>query len=826
LNLKLDNHTRAEHPLHPDHQLKVSIGLLSADSLLLLLMAWSFPELTARLTAMGAAFLVLFGTLWLLARSRQVLLASWVLVVCSFAILTAAIFTSTGISSPCVTGYLLLVVAGGFLLGWRVGAGLTAASVLSGALAVVAEYHGWLPKNAPVYQPWVRWAINLVVIGNILVLEWVREKRVRQAFERAQTELEGRIQAEQERQRSEAEYQELVGLVPAIVWRCDARTFQFTFVSQEAETILGYPTTRWVEEPNFWVEHLHPQDREWATAFCVNATREGRAHQFEYRMVGATGKTVWLQDLVHVRHEAGQPKELVGVMVDITGRKQLEQQLLQAQKMEAVGRLAGGVAHDFNNLLTVINGYSDLMLRRRGPVEPFRQELQEIRKAGERAAGLTRQLLAFGRKQIVDPAPLNLNRVVGEMEKMLSRLIGEHIQLDIRLGPALGSVMADFGQIQQVLMNLAVNARDAMRLGGTLRIQTSNVDIGDEAVIGEDHCKPGQYVLLEVSDTGAGMQEEVRRHIFEPFFTTKGEGAGTGLGLSMVYGIVQQANGWISVSSEPGHGSTFQIYLPRLAAPVSEPIKPVAALPPARATETVLMVEDQEEVRNFAVAALEEQGYRVLEASNGREALLMAERHPDTIALMITDVVMPGMHGRELAQQVAPWRPQMKVLYVSGYPADVIAPQGLLEPGVHYLPKPYTSERLSAKIRTVLDERPALPSILVVDDEEGIRAFLGEILKSAGYEVLEASNGVEALRQVEAHEVEMVITDLVMPEREGLETVMTLRDSYPHLKIIAMSGAFGGEFLKAVKKLGAHATIHKPIDAIQLCELVEQVLGR
>jgi signal transduction histidine kinase/CheY-like chemotaxis protein len=376
---------------------------------------------------------------------------------------------------------------------------------------------------------------------------------------------------------------------------------------------------------------------------------------------------------------------------------------MQAQKMESIGRLAGGVAHDFNNLLTVINGYSDLLYQQLPEQDPRRGQADEIRKAGARAAELTHQLLAFGRKQVGRPKPVNLTHLVSESEKMLRLLVGADVNLITRLEPSLGMVMADPGHLHQVLMNLAANARDAMPQGGCLTIETSNEQIVSEDTAALPESKPGPAVRLCVRDTGVGMDEKTRKNIFEPFFTTKGN-KGTGLGLATVYGIVQQNQGWVDVSSEPGKGSTFQVFLPRVNG-VEEAITVAPSGKPAeRAPATVLVVEDQEDVRTFVVRALSSRGYRVLQAADGPQALMMAKDHSGVIDLLLTDVVLPGMNGREVAESLRIVRPAMKLIYTSGYTQDIIASHGVLNPGVTYVPKPYTAEAIASHVQAALEK--------------------------------------------------------------------------------------------------------------------------
>ncbi len=425
----------------------------------------------------------------------------------------------------------------------------------------------------------------------------------------------------------------------------------------------------------------------------------------------AGGNVRWMQTIKRpIVAPDGTVSQMLGVATDITARKRAEEaltnseeQLRQAQKMEAVGKLAGGVAHDFNNLLTVINGHTDLSLRHLDSTHPIYRKLKAIKEAGERAASLTRQLLAFSRKQIFQPKVLDLNQVIFETNKILRPLIGEDIDLLIGPTPDLGKVKADPNQIEQVLMNLAVNARDAMPKGGKLTIETDNVYVDEAYAAHHFSVTPGQYVVLAISDTGYGMDEATQSRIFEPFFTTKEVGKGTGLGLSTVYGIVKQSGGHLWVYSEVGRGTTFKIYLPRVDRP-SEELKLRSDETELRTgTETVLLVEDEETVRDMTREILQESGYQVLEAKHGQEALLIAGQYPGAIHLMLSDVVMPLMSGRELAEQLAPLRKEMKVLYMSGYTDDAIVHHGVLDAGMAFIEKPFTPNGLARKVRETLN---------------------------------------------------------------------------------------------------------------------------
>ena len=388
---------------------------------------------------------------------------------------------------------------------------------------------------------------------------------------------------------------------------------------------------------------------------------------------------------------------------DVSDRKKLEAQLIQSQKIEAVGRLAGGIAHDFNNLLTAINGYSDLLLKQMEKNHPMLREMEEIRKAGERAASLTRQLLAFSRKQILQMKVLDLNAVVSRIDNMLHRVIGEDVTLQTSFGENLWRVKADPGQIEQVLMNLAVNSRDAMPGGGMLTIETRNVEYSEALPLGAGEMPPGAYVMLSVSDTGCGMDEETQSHIFEPFFTTKEQGKGTGLGLAMVYGIVKQGGGYILVDSETGRGTTFRICFPRTQEEPRPSTPEISPSAPSTGKETVLVVEDQDEVRNLVEEILCMQGYTVLKASNGDEALRLCRRRKKPIHLLLTDMVMPGMNGKELAERMQKMSPGMKVILMSAYTVDGLIQWGTIMQGMDFLKKPFRVETLVQTVRKVLD---------------------------------------------------------------------------------------------------------------------------
>ncbi|HEY1186719.1 MAG TPA: PAS domain S-box protein, partial [Gemmata sp.] len=456
--------------------------------------------------------------------------------------------------------------------------------------------------------------------------------------------------------------------------------------------------------PNLTVGDLvYPEER---AAVLAQYARVGRgeiaSYEADRRYRRKDGSTLWARvSVVAARDEAGRPELVTAVVIDLTERKKLEEQFRQAQKMEAVGRLAGGIAHDFNNLLTVINGYTDLLSRSARPTDPTHAPIAAIAAAGERAAGLTAQLLAFSRKAIIEPKVIDLNDLVSQSAQLLRRVIGEDITLAAVLAPGPARVRVDPGQIEQAIMNLAVNARDAMPKGGRLTIETLAVTI-EAGPPGTPDLKPGSYVQLTVTDTGTGMTDEVQARIFEPFFTTKGLGEGTGLGLATVYGIAQTYGGHISVSSELGTGTTFKLLFPALAEePPPLPPPPPPAAP--RGTETVLLVEDDAGVRGVAALALRMHGYEVLEAARGAEAIQKAQAHPGTIHLLLTDVVMPGLGGREVAEAVREKRPGIKVIFMSGYTDDAVVRHGIVEASAAFLQKPFTPAPLVRKLRAVLD---------------------------------------------------------------------------------------------------------------------------
>ncbi len=482
---------------------------------------------------------------------------------------------------------------------------------------------------------------------------------------------------------------------------------QFLNVNPSFARMLGYESPKDLISNVVDIDHQLYVDPKHRASLLGMISAEGIIRGREAQLYRKDRGKIWVSENIRaIRDAGGTIQNLEGMCEDVTNRKDLEAQLLQAQKMEAVGRLAGGVAHDFNNLLTVINGYSEMALTHITVNDSLGKYLRDIRKAGERAVSLTRQLLIFSRRQVLDLRVVDLNEVIWDVSKLLRRLIGEDIELAIDLAQDPYLVKADPAQIEQVIMNLVVNARDAMPAGGKLTISTKNMELDEVFVEKNIGSKLGLFVMLSVSDTGCGMDEEVKSHLFEPFFTTKGIGRGTGLGLSTVYGIVTQSGGYIRTASEIGQGSTFEIYLPRAEKSSEELINDSKAPAPVKKAdgkpETILLVEDDEMVRSFSCEILRQNGYKILEAANGGEAMLICEQHRAPIHLLISDVVMPRMNGRHLADRLISMRPEMKALLVSGFTDVVTDHQETLDAGIVFLQKPFTPSELTKKIRETL----------------------------------------------------------------------------------------------------------------------------
>lgn len=516
--------------------------------------------------------------------------------------------------------------------------------------------------------------------------------------------LDALRESERDLRASRQRFLDLVNSLDCIVFEFDARRERFTFVSSSAERILGYPVRDWIAGA-VWPERIVADDRARTVEYCRAESLAARDHRMEYRMTRADGREIWIHDTVTIDREN---ESLVrGVMVDVTERKQLAAQVLESQKIEAIGRLAGGIAHDFNNFVTALWGLIDVAASQLEPASPVQATLREMQTTSQRAAELTRHLLAFARKQVIEPRPVHLNESIEELVRTVERLLGARIRTALDLEPRTGVVRLDPTQLQQVLFNLAINARDAMPDGGEFRIRTRLIRIGPAEAQSLGLIE-GAYAELDISDTGIGMDDTTRARIFEPFFTTKPVGAGTGLGLAMVLGIVRQSGGAIEVDSKPGVGTTFRILLPS-AAETPESAAPAAPAKPQRAFETVLLVEDDRGVRDLARHALQAAGYVVIDAGSGEEALRAIDGREQSIDLLLTDVIMPGMRGDELSRAVVRRCPAIRVLFTSGYSEDILSTGGELIDGVQLLPKPYTPSALLERVQGVLrgGARPA-----------------------------------------------------------------------------------------------------------------------
>ncbi|TAJ08793.1 MAG: PAS domain S-box protein [Nitrospirae bacterium] len=547
-------------------------------------------------------------------------------------------------------------------------------------------------------------AVKVRKDGTLLFCEVISrtyEYQGRKARLAAIRDITARKKAEAEAGRVQALLGSIVEHSPNMFFVKDAQDLRFVLFNKAGEELVGYKREEMIGKNDY---DFFPKDEaDFFTAKDREVLASGRLLEIPEEPIQTRHKGLrYLRTLkVPILDQEGRPRYLLGLSEDITDRKHLEEQLRQSQKMEAVGQLAGGVAHDFNNLLTGILGYCDLALERIGEQDPLRSDMGEIKKAGDRAAALTRQLLAFGRRQVLQPKVLDLNLVVADLERLLRRLIGEHIELGTRLAPALGQVKADPGQVQQVLMNVVLNARDAMPQGGRLTIETANVQAGRIGPNRHGSVQPGPYVMVEVADTGCGMDAGTLERIFEPFFTTKETGKGTGLGLSTVYGIVIQSGGCLEVQSEPRRGTKFTIYLPFVEEAAGD-VQGIQAPEVTAGTGTVLLVEDEDIVRNMVRSVLDQNGYRVLEARGGNEAVRLAQQHEGTIHLLLTDVVMPLMSGPEVVRRLLPLRPDMKILFMSGYAGEDVLAHGLSGKGNVFLQKPFTPSVLLSKVRETL----------------------------------------------------------------------------------------------------------------------------
>ena len=498
----------------------------------------------------------------------------------------------------------------------------------------------------------------------------------------------------------------ILGEIDAIIWEADAKRHRFSFVSKRAEDMLGYPVEQWLSEDDFWRRIVEPEDLPLAELYFQEAIGRARDHDHEYRVRSSTGEVHWLRDRVRVALADDKESRLHGVTVDVTARRELEERMIQSQKMDAVGQLAGGVAHDFNNLLVVISGFTDLLLARVKD-ETSLVQLHEISQAAGRAGELVAQLLAFGRRAPSIIKPVDLSELVQHIEPMLRRLINDDIALTIVIGEGLPQVRVDAGQLEQVLVNLVINARDAMEHGGEIRLAIEHSEL-DEAQAAKRGLAKGHWVTLSVTDNGSGMKSETKARIFEPFFTTKEPGKGTGLGLSTVFGIVEEASGTITVDTELGRGTTFSIHLRARSdsAVEIEESDPSADCADTETERVVLLVDDDSAVRRLVRSVLEPAGYRVHEAANGRDALAYMEHRSSEIELILTDVAMPGITGPELVARLAPLGQSPRVLFMSGYADSQLLKRGVDERAIGVLHKPFTGEELTARVAAVMSEDP------------------------------------------------------------------------------------------------------------------------
>jgi two-component system cell cycle sensor histidine kinase/response regulator CckA len=699
------------------------------------------------------------------------------------------------------------------------------------------------------------------------------EDDLRQSLEQAERSRRALLSALEDQKLSEAalrasetKYRELAENLNDVVFTITDQGV-LSYISPSILAMGGYAPEELVGKS--FTAFVVPADVP-GTQQSLRDTLGGHLAPAEFRCLAKDGRIRWVRSSSRPIVEGDRVTGLRGVLSDITERKEaearrqeLEAQLLQSHKMESIGRLAGGVAHDFNNCLNVIQGFAQLCLAEAGENERLADDLLQVLKASDRAALLTRQLLAFGRKQVLQPEVLDLNQALAEMEKMLRRIIGEDIELVIDLAPDLGLVKADPGQLGQVIMNLAINARDAMPNGGTLTIETTNLELDAEQAARHESTAAGAFVVVAVTDTGKGMDGPTLAHIFEPFFTTKGIGKGSGLGLSMAYGIVKQSGGSIHVTSEVGRGTTFQVYLPRvLSATAATDSRPRPM--PVRATgdETILVVEDEEGLRLLATTFLQAAGYTVLSAADGEQALLACERHADDIDLLLTDVVMPRVSGKLLAERLKRIKPALKILYMSGYPDQAILHQGVLEAGTQFLAKPFSEAELTRKVRTVLDgilsttgadwpaikdevqaqpaaanTPPAQPqdvptilgqaaaragrvendtrgrTVLIVDDSPDNLRLLTAILKRGGLLPRPVRSGSQAIKAATADPPDLVLLDMRMPEMSGLEVCRRFKqdERLRDVPVIFVSGLQEWDDIAEGLRAGGVDFVSKPV---------------
>ncbi len=632
-----------------------------------------------------------------------------------------------------------------------------------------------------------------------------------------------RKKSEEALRRSESEYRSTIEHAPYGIYRVD-QNGHLTAANPAFVDMLGYQSQQELLGLNAATGmFLDPTEHQRAIALYKS---EGPAARYETPWKRKDGVRIMVR--LAGRKLGREQEGASGFEVfveDITERRSLRKQFEHAQKMEAVGRLAGGVAHDFNNLLMVISGYAQLLDESSTNPKKIVEYATHIQDVSSKAATVIRQLLAFSRRQVLEPAVLDLNYVVNDLAKLLPRLLGEDVEMLLQLDPQVGTVRADRGQMEQVIMNLAVNARDAMPQGGRLTIATSNVTL-DASYYQGVMVPPGQFVLLAVSDTGTGMDAETQVHIFEPFFTTKEAGKGTGLGLPSVYGIVKQSQGFIWVYSEPGKGSIFKIYLPRFDAVADFDESLLLAQVPSAGTETILLVEDEAALRNVCRLYLESKGYTVLEAGNGKEAMKICRSHDHAIQVLITDIVMPGLGGLELAKSLLEMRPALSVVFVSGYPDRPLARQDI---GFgKFLQKPYSFDGLARTVRSLLDKNR---EILLIEDSKFMRIAVQRALTGAGYNVHSAHNGEAGLRAARETLPDLIVLDLVLPTISGLDVIKALKKDAATKRIpVVVLAAFSESTEEEALNEGATACVEKSDkllenDSAALIQTVAQIVG-
>ncbi len=629
--------------------------------------------------------------------------------------------------------------------------------------------------------------------------------------------------------RSERQFQQLVaGVTDYAIYMLDAEGHIISW-NPGAARIKGYSDVEIIGQ--HFSRFYAPEDRDTGLprrALQIAATR-GKFEGEGWRM-RKDGTRFWANVLIDpIRDEQGNLIGFAKVTRDMTEYRAMQEQLHQSQKMEAIGQLTGGVAHDFNNLLTVILGNLDAMWRHLPPEESrLRRAVDQASRGAQRAATLTQQLLAFARRQPLNPKPCDINRLVADMSDLMRRTLGENISVETVLAGGLWRVEVDPHQLESAILNLAVNSRDAMPEGGKLTIETANAHLDDSYANNFAELSPGQYVVICVSDSGAGMPREVLARAFDPFFTTKPIGQGTGLGLSQVYGFVKQSNGHIKLYSEVGQGTTAKIYLPRLmdADYDEEPERP-AVIPEGRPDETILVVEDDDDVRIYSTESLRELKFNVLEASTAESALQILDKHPE-VSLLFTDVGLPGANGRELVETALRRRPGLKVLFTTGYARNAIVHQGRLDPGVHLLTKPFTRAQLALRIREVLDlsrgggadERKVA---LVAEDEELVRLFLVENLESLDFRIIHSSTSAAALAAAgTASKIDVAIIDIGLPDRSGLDLARDLRQRFPDMPLVIASG-YGSGQLGSLSKDPRVAYLSKPYDERAITRVLEHL---